>query len=231
MGSNASTTPALPFSAEALQLKTKKGAAVSMGGPVYVQYGASTAVTNAGPSSLFSASAGSKGSLTFPAGFFNWNNGYDPAGTAPNITAPGCRLRLFGRGTLVSSGTDTLLFGVKLTNSAGTAQVLAVNSTAAALVTVTNATTVATTGCELAIDITITGYGATGSITTAGLFTYSATPLLGVAPLGIRIPSGTPVTTVSAYDVTQTLTLDVYVTSSGAASSLTMTSWVIEALN
>jgi len=228
---NPSTTPALPFSTEALDYNTKQGLARSIGGVVYVQYGASDAVTNAGPSSLFKASAGSKGSLTFPAGFFNWNNGYDPAGLAPNLTAAGTRIRCTGKGTLVSSGTDTLTFGAKFTNNAGTAQVLVVNADAAALVSVTNATTTNTTACELVLDLIVSSYGATGSIITSGLFTYSATPRIGVAPIGIRIPGATAATTVSSYDLTQALTLDIYVTSSAASNSLTMGNWIVEVLN
>jgi hypothetical protein len=226
-----STTAALPFSSEVLNYNTKQGMPRSLGGITYVQYGASDAVSHAGPSSLFKASAGSQGSLTFPAGFFNWNNGYNPAGLAPNQTASGTRIRCTGKGTLVSSGTDTLTFGAKFTNNAASAQVLVVNADAAALVSITNATTTNTSACELVLDLIVSDYGATGSIITSGLFTYSATPRIGVAPIGIRIPGATASTTVSSYDLTQALTLDIYVTSSATTNSLTMENWIIEVLN
>jgi len=228
-----STVQITPFSQEALQYKSKQNLPGSIPGVYYVQYAASTAVTNAGPLTLFNNTAATaNGSLSFPAGFFNWQNGYNT--TAPTVAAAaGTRLRITGLGTLLCSATPNLTLLAKFTNNAGTAQTLATTAVTA-LAAITNATTANTSPCVLTMDLVVSAYtsgAATGSITTSGVFKYNTTPLLGTAPLEINIPGGTPQTIVSSYDLSQPLTLDIQATISAVTASLTMTSWLIEVLN
>ena len=228
-----STNMIQPVSTEALQYKTKAGTPVSVSGTVYAQYGASTAVTNAGPLTLFNQSATtSQGSLTFPAGFFNWQNGYSQL--APTIAAaPGTIIRVKGFGTLLCSATPNITLLAKFTNNAGAAQTLATTAVTA-LATITNATTANTSACTLELDMMVSAYTsgvATGSIITRGRFEYNTTPLLGTAPLAIYIPGGTTDTTVASYDLSQPLTLDIQATISAVTATLTMTRWTVEVLN
>lgn len=226
-----SQTQILPVSPEALQLKSKAGKPGFVPGLYYSQYAASDAVTTVA-GSLFKPSAGSLGSLTFPAGFFNAGNGYSILGLAPNVAQAGTKIRVRICGTLVSSGTGTITLLAKLTNGAGTAQTLATTGTPA-LVSITNGTTANTSPFCLDLEMMVTSYAvgaATGSIVTRGEFKYSSAPLTGVAPLSIMIPGGTPETTVSSYDLSQSLTLDVTAVIS-ATGTITATSATIEVLN
>lgn len=218
-----SATPLLPFSPEAIVYRTCSGMPGSIQHTPYMQYGATSAiVSSTTETTLFNnSSTTAKGSLTFPAGYFNWNNGYDPAGLAPNSTAPGKLVRVKLLGSIGNTGTPTLRIKVKLTNSAGTVTTL-VDSTALTMSTIT-------TGLfELNADFVVAAYSATaGIINCGGLMMY--TTATSGALLGLILPS----TSTTSFDTTTSYTLDVTAQwgTSSASNTITATSAFIEVMN
>jgi hypothetical protein len=207
------TNQILPFSEEALQYKSKQFLPGSLGALFYEQYAATSAVSTTGVSLVNNTATTANGTPYFPAGAWNWNNGYSPSGGAPTLVGPGGMVNVKIMGTLTTSGSPAFQLVFKW--GANTLSTVAANTPSV----VASAPFI----IDLYAWVSVYGSGTTGSIVSQGTLTYwSASALSGAA---------FPLTTTASIDTTIAGLFDVLTTGTITTTAFTPTAVLMTALN
>lgn len=209
-----STNQIIPFSPEALQYASKQGMYGSIPKVVYAQYGATGAVSTTGVTLFNNSATTARGTLTFPAGSLNWNNGYDPAGGAPNLTGPGAIIRIHINGAMTTSGSPAASLLIKF------------NSTTLSTLPATTLPVVTALPFEIDIDIAVGTYAVAGSVTASGFLRFSSSATLAAANIAYF-----PLTTTGSFDTTIANILDITTTGTITTTAFTVNNAYVTFLN
>lgn len=209
-----STNQIIPFSPEALQFASKQGMYGSIPKVVYMQYGATGAVSTTGVTLFNNTATTARGTLLIPAGALNWNNGYDPAGGAPTLTGPGGLVRIHINGAMTTSGTPAASLLIKL------------NSTTIATLPATTLPVVTGLPFEIDIDIAVGTYAVAGSISCSGFLRFASSATLAAANIAYF-----PMTTTGSFDTTISNLLDITTTGTITTAAFTVNNAYVTLLN